>query len=229
MKVFGYIFLAQNEAYLIPAAEQQRALLEYAQSLGLTLTEVYVEKTSPLQRPFHERLEGGALMRRCDPGDMIITLKTELILGSAVDGDRLLRLLGERQIALHCVDLGANISVPERRRLMVSEGSAELVKKLLAALAICEHSGDNQAAGMAEKHRKPQGEYRGGPVPFGWEVNTEGFLVENEEQQYIIGEIETMRSERWSYRKISRRLRDEYNIRLSHEGVRKILVVNSKR
>ncbi|EKD34254.1 MAG: hypothetical protein ACD_75C02418G0003 [uncultured bacterium] len=223
MDVFGYIFLAREKAFLIPAAEQQLALQEYAQSIGLSLTGTRVERTSPLHLPFHERPEGGALLRQCGPGDTIITLKTEWILISAVAGDHLLSLLGERQVALHCVDLGANISLPEKRRLLVSVGSAELVKKLLAALSICENSRDSRMPAGVERHRKPRGEYHGGPVPFGWEVNGEGFLVENEAQQQIIGEIETMRAERWSYRKISGKLRNEFNIRLSHEGVRKIL------
>lgn len=223
MDVFGYIFLARDKENLIPAAEQQRAVQEYAQSIGLSLTETYVERTSPLQLPFHDRPEGGEVLRRCGPGDTIITMKTEWILSSAVDGDRLLALLGAKQVALHCVDLGVNISLPEKRRLLVSTGSAELVRKLLAALSVCENSRDSQTPARVERHRKPQGEYHGGPVPFGWEVNGEGFLVENEAQQHIIGEIETMRAERWSYRKISGKLRDEFNIRLSHEGVRKIL------
>ena len=223
MNVFGYIFLAREKAFLIPAAEQQLALLEYAQSIGVSLTETCVERTSPLQLPFHDRPEGGALLRRCGPGDTIITMKIEWIMSSAVAGDHHLTLLGERQVALHCVDLGVNISLPEKRRLLVSAGSAALVKKLLAALSACEKSRDSRTPAGVEHHRKPQGEYHGGPVPFGWEVNGEGFLVENEAQQQIIGEIETMRAERWSYRKISGKLRDEFNIRLSHEGVRKLL------
>ncbi|HBG20755.1 MAG TPA: hypothetical protein DDY32_16175 [Desulfobulbaceae bacterium] len=229
MHVFGYIFIAQDKDYLVPATEQERALTEYARSIGLAITEIFVEEQAPLQQPFHERPQGGALLRRCAAGDTIITMKAAWILSSAVEGERLLRLLHKDRVALHCVDLGGNISVPEKRRLIVSEGCAELVRKLLAALSVCEGSRHGQAIRMAKKHRRQQGKYLGGPVPFGWEVNEEGFLVPNESQQKIIDQIVTMRLERWSYREISGKLRDEFDIRLSHEGVRKILAGNSKR
>lgn len=229
MKVFGYIYLARDKEHLVPVEVQQAALRDYARSIGLTLGEIYVEETAPLPQPFLERPEGSTLQRRCETGDTILVMKTEWILGSAAEGERLLRLLGENHVALHCVDLGINISVPEKRRLAVSEGSAELVKKLLAALSVCENSRHGQAIRTAKKHGKEQGKYLGGPVPFGWEVNGEGVLVENEAQQHIIGEIETMRRERWSYREISAKLRDTFGIRLSHEGVRKILAGNTKK
>lgn len=229
MAVFGYIFLAEEKESLVSAEVQQQALLEYAQSLGSIFTQMYVEENSPLQRPFKERPAGEELLSRCGFNDSIITMKAEWILGSAVEGDRLLRLLTASQVALHCVDLGVNISVPEKRRLVVSEGSAELVKKLLSALSVCENSRHSESIRMVKQLSGEKRKYLGGPVPFGWEVNSEGFLVENEAQQRIIGKIAAMRTERWSYRQISGRLRDEFDIRLSHEGVRKILAGNSNR
>lgn len=229
MAVFGYIFLTEEKESLVSAEIQQQALLEYAQSLGSIFTQMYVEENSPLQQPFKERSAGAELLRRCGFGDSIITMKAEWILGSAVDGDRLLRLLAASQVALHCVDLGVNISVPEKRRLVVSEGSAELVKKLLSALSVCENSRHGESIKMAKQHSRLKRKYLGGPVPFGWAVNGEGFLVENEAQQSIIEKIAVMRTERWSYRQISGKLREEFDIRLSHESVRKIMVGNSNR
>lgn len=230
MGVFGYIFLAGDKEYLVSSAAQQKALLEYAQSIGIQISEMYFEEESPLQQPFLERPKGGALHQQCRPGDAIITMKAEWILGcSAAEAERLLQQLGIDQIALHCVDLGGNISVPEKRRLAVTEGSAQLVKKLLTALSVCENSRRGQDMKTAKSHRKQQGKYLGGPVPFGWEVNSAGFLVKNEVQQGIIAKIEAMRTERWSYREISGKLQEEFNIHLSHEGVRKILAGNTQR
>ncbi len=229
MHAFGYIFLAQDKEYFVPADEQEKAITEYAQSIGIPVTEFLVEDQSPLQQPFHERSQGEALLRKYAAGDTVVTMKAAWVLASPVEGERLLRLLHKDRVAMHCVDLGANISVPEKRRLVISEGCSDLVLKLLEALAICEGSRHGQAIRMAKKHRKQQGKYLGGPVPFGWEVNSEGFLVPNEEQQRIIDEIVTMRMERWSYREISGKLRDEFDIRLSHEGVRKILAGNTRR
>lgn len=228
MHVYGYIFLAQDKNSLVPAAEQERAMNDYARTIGLAITETFVEQQTPLQTPVPERLRGADLLRRCTPGDTIITMKAAWVLDSPAGGDALLRLLRQDRVALHCVDLGANISVPEKRRLIVSEGCADLVGKLLAALSLSESSRHGQAIKMAKKHRKQQGKYLGGPVPFGWEVDGQGVLVPNEAQQKIIDRIVMMRLERWSYREISGKLRDEFNIRLSHEGVRKIVAGRDK-
>lgn len=228
MRVFGYIFLARDKHHLVPEIGQRQALQEYGRSLGLSVEEIIVEDTAPLKKPFKDRPASGELLRRCGPGDTIFVMKAEWVLSSAGEGERLLRILRTAQIALHCIDLGGNISLPEKRRLMVSEGPAAVVEKLLAALNVSESSRHGQAIRTAKKHGKELGKYLGGPVPFGWEVNREGYLVPNEGQQRIIGSIIDMRKDRWSYREISQKLRNEYKIQLSHEGVRRIFKSDSR-
>lgn len=223
MGVLGYIFLAQDRHHLVAESVQRAALQEYGRGLDRPLEEICIEENTPLKRPFKDRSAGGKLLRSCGPGDIIIVMKAEWVLSSAGDGERLLRSLKTAQIGLHCIDLGGNISLPEKRRLMVSEGLAAVVEKLLAALTVSESNGLGQAIRTAKEHRKEVGKYLGGPVPFGWDVNLEGYLVPNEGQQQIIHAIVDMRKDLWSYREISQKLKDEYKVRLSHEGVRKII------
>jgi hypothetical protein len=227
MRVLGYIFLAQDKHHLVAESVQRAALQAYGRSLGLQLEEICIEESTPLKRPFKDRFVGGKLLRSCGPGDIIIVMKTEWVLSSAGDGEQLLRSLKAAQIALHCIDLGGNISLPEKRRLMVSEGLAAVVEKLLAALTVSESNSLGQAIRTAKERRKELGKYLGGPVPFGWDVNPERYLVPNEGQQQIIHAIVDMRNNLWSYREISQKLKDEYKIRLSHEGVRKIVKSNT--
>ena len=68
----------------------------------------------------------------------------------------------------------------------------------------------------------------GGPVPFGWQVDGE-YLVQDLKQQQIIREIIKLRSDRWSYRDIVRKLQEGHNVQLSHEGIRRILVSNAQK
>ncbi len=222
MRVFGYIFLSRDKYNLVAESQQQAALLEYGRSLDRPLEGITIEEGVALKRPFKDRPAGGKLLRGCGAGDTIVVMKAEWVLSSAGDGERLLRLLKTAQISLHCIDLGGNISFPEKRRLMVSEGPAAVVEKLLAALTASESSRHGQAIRTAKNHRKEQGKYLGGPVPFGWEVNREGYLVPNEGQQQIISSIVDMRKDRWSYREISQKLKEEHKVSLSHEGVRRI-------
>lgn len=223
MKIFGYIFLAEDKHHLVPAAEQRSALEEYGKSLGRPFAEIVIEEATPMKRPFKDRPAAGKVLKSCVSGDAILVMRTEWVISSAGEGERLLHSLAGKGVALHCMDLGGNISLPEKRRLMISEGPAAVVGKLLAALTVSETSRHGQAIRRAKKNRKEQGKYLGGPVPFGWEVSTQGRLVPYEPQQEVIRSIVDMRRNRWSYREISQKLKDEQKVRLSHEGVRRII------
>jgi putative DNA-invertase from lambdoid prophage Rac len=223
MGVYGYIFLAPEKEYTVPLAEQQNVLLKYVSSLGLRIDEFFIERESSLKRALRERKEGGRMYQNCGAGDSIFVMKVEWVLGSAGDGSKLLRVLRKNGVALYCVDLDGNISLDEKRKLMVSDGIAVLVQQLLAGLAVCETSKHGEAIRVAKRTRKKEGKYLGGPVPFGWKVNANGFLVQDKEQQKVILAIEDMRKDRWSYRDISRKLKEEFDVHISHEGVRRIL------
>lgn len=229
MSVFGYAFLSLEKEHLVTEEEQRAAINNYAQKIGSEIEQLVVETEASLKQPFKERIEGSKLLQRCLAGDSIITVKAEWILSSAGDGATLLQALRQKNIALHCIDFDQNISVDEKRKLVVSEGCAGIVLKVLSALAVCERSSHGQTIRTTKRNLKNQGKYTGGPVPFGWEVNKERVLVQNEAQQKIIQAIITMREERWSYRDISRKLKDEFDVQLSHAGVRRILDTDKKK
>ncbi len=229
MTVFGYIFLALEKEHLVAEAEQKSALDEYARSVGLAIEEMHVEEGMSLKRPFKERPEGRRLIEKCCAGDVLVILRAEWILSSAAEGVELHGMLRKNDIAVFCKDLGGNITVDEKRKLVVSEGYAGIVGKLLSALAVCENSGHGAAIRATKKHLKKEGKYIGGPVPFGWEVNDDKVLVENVAQQQVIEAISAMREDRWSYRDISRKLKNEYDVQLSHAGVRRVLEGNKKK
>ncbi len=229
MSVYGYIFLAQKRENLVTEEEQRSALHDYARTSGFDYAEILVEKDTGLSLPLKERVAGNKLVDRCLVGDRIITMKAEWILSSASAGAELLLMLRNKNIALYCMDLGQNISVDEKRRLIVSEGCAGIVQKILSALAVCESSRGGGAVSATRKSRRNQGKYLGGPVPFGWEVNDDKVLIENKAQQKVIQQIVLMREDRWSYRDISKKLKNEFDIQLSHAGVRRILESDKKK
>ena len=223
MAVYGYIFVAQERDHLVDEKEQRVMLEKYAGDNGFVLNECFTEEGASLKKPFRERKSGGRLLHQCQSGDVIFVLRGSWVLSGASDGEKLLKIMRKNSISLYCADLGTNISLKEKRRLTVYEGGAELVANLLAALAICESSKHGEAIRAAKRTRKKLGKYLGGPVPFGWRVSDEGTLVPRVEEQEIIGQILHLRNDRWSYRDISRKLLDEKGIRLSHEGVRRIV------
>jgi len=223
MAVFGYIFLAVSKEHQISLGDQQRMLGQFAASLGLNVDEVVVEESTSMKKPPGDRPAASKLLSLLQPGDTVIVLKSEWLLASAKEGARLLRGLKKRAISLFCADLKENISMPTERKLVVSEGSAELIQTLLDALAICEESSHGDAIKATKRKRKRQGKYLGGPVPFGWQVNDSGDFEQKNEEQQIIEEINSLRADRWSYRDISAKLQQNRGIHLSHEGIRRIL------
>ena len=228
MAVFGYIFLAREKEQLMPEGVQESGLLEYAQSAGLTVDKFITEENVALRSSFQQRREGGGLFRAVQSGDTVIVMRAEWILGSVRDASSLLSVWKKNGVSLFCVNLETNITLAEKRKLLIYEGGSGLVQKLLAALLLCEGSEHDDTIKATEhiketeQIQKREGKYRGGPVPFGWEVNKKCFLVQNPEQQRIIRAIITMREDHWSYRDISEKLKEDFNLQLSHERIRRI-------
>jgi putative DNA-invertase from lambdoid prophage Rac len=228
MKAFGYIFLTMDRTNQVAVAEQQRAIQAYGKSRGLAVDDFFVEQGYSMKSAFRERKEGGRLLAGLKTGDAVIVMKAEWVLGSAKEAIRLLQALNEMSVPFYCVDLNENISTAAERKLAVSEGGASLVMAVLTSLAACEESRQGETIKSAKRHQKKEGKYMGGPVPFGWQVERE-YLVQNPKEQEIIQEILQLRLDRWSYRDIAGKLQEGHGIRLSHEGVRRILASNSKK
>jgi len=222
MQVFGYIFLAREKNLWQAEAEQVAAIGAYLQAQGLPPPQLVVEENGAVRRPFRSRPTASQLLAKLAKGDLLVVAKAAWLLSSASEGERLLDHFRANGIAVHCIDIGGNISQAEKRRLQVFEGPAGIVAKVLAALTSCEQGGHGRAIRIAKRHGKEQGKYLGGPVPFGGEVDAQGFLSPHEGQQRVIEAMIGLRRDRWSYREISRKLQQEYGVRLSHEGVRRM-------
>ena len=225
MTVIGYVFLGEVDAGGIEVERQSNSLVQYVATQGMRLDHIFVEEGFSLKRSFAERKQGSEILRHLLPGDAIITENAQNVFGSAREGLRLVTTLQNKGVSLYCVDLNENISLPKERKLVVSEGNAALIKKVLIALAECESCRHGESIKAAKRKMKKEGRYLGGPVPFGWKVK-EGYLVRDSEQQKILREIQKMRADRWSYRDIALQLKDRFDLKLSHEGVRKIVINN---
>lgn len=228
MTVFAYLFLAPSRDHRVSLAEQQEGINAFAHERGLQVDDVLVEEHQSLKTPLVDRPQGQALLALLQPQDTVLVLKTEWVLGSARAGGKLLDELRKRKVRLYGVDLGENISLPEPRRLAVTEGNAALIRRLLHCLSSCESTRHGEVIKAGKRMRRQQGRFTGGPVPFGWQVDAAGFLRPHPGQQEVIGEIRRMRAAGQSLRGIAEKLR-ERGIALSHEGVRRILANDRQR
>ena len=228
MSAVGYVFQLATDPDIPAEDVQQTALAKYAGQLGTEIHYYCYERGISLRKPFRERAAGAELLNNLQAGDLVLTGKAEWVLSSAKEGGKLLGHLEKMGVALYCLDLDANISLPQKRKLMVSDGQAGFTRKLLKSLAACESSKHGEAIRAAKQEMLKEGKYVGGPIPFGWQVKN-GYLVKDKEQQRIIRQIRKWRLDRWSYRDIAAKLYDDFGLKFSHEGVRKVLIGNEAR
>lgn len=226
----GYVFLDANRDKLIPLAAQQQALEEYAGELGVRLDELLVEQSYSQETPFVERTEGRRLLEHVQEGDTVFTANASWVLGTAREALRLLKTLKEKRVSFHCVDLGGDIALKAERKLVVSQGIADFVYTMCEALSVKMENGNHAAAIRAGKARqKKAGKYLGGPIPFGFVVDENGYLQRNSEQQVLIDTMVKMKENRWSYRDIAKKMQQSHGVNFSHEGIRRIVLKTQKK
>lgn len=229
MACIGYLYLALEKKLRVPLAEQQQAISAYSSSLGKMVEEYFVEQGVSLKQALIHRQEGKKIIDGLQAGDALFVAQAAFVLGSSREASGLLQMLRNKGVSLFCIDLNEDIALDRERKLVVSQGGAMLVQKVLASLSLCDGSRHGEAIRATKMTQKKEGKYLGGPVPYGWQIGAGGFLVQHLEQQRVIREMLKFREDRWSYRDIAKKLLEKYNLELSHEGIRRILEVNYRK
>ncbi len=229
MLVVGYLFLPDSGDAHCSIAEQQRLISQYGREMSYRVRDFFIEEQGSFQKFFLDRIEGQKVISLLQSGDMILVAKAAFVLGSARQGLHLIHEMKKHQIGLHCIDLGGDIIFESERKLVVSKGVAPLIEQLFSALVRCESERHGESIRQTKKQQKKEGKYLGGPVPFGWQVGSDGLFKQHVKQQKIIAKMKQLRKDRWSYRDISKKLWQEHQVKLSHEGVRKTLAANDKK
>lgn len=228
MTTIGYIFLDENRDALIPLEQQRQVLEEYAKGLNVSCNELLVEQSYSPVVPLAERDEGARMLEYVQQDDIILVMQSKWVFANPKAALSLLETLKKKEVSLFCVDLEGNVSMPTQRKLISSQGISSLVYKLCEALSLGESGGGSHGAAIraGKARQKKEGKYLGGPVPFGWLVGEDGRLQQDPKQQELIAEMIRLKADRWSYRDIAIKMQEEQNLKLSHEGIRRILLKN---
>jgi hypothetical protein len=136
MAIKAYIFLALNKEAHVPFPDQKSKIEAFAAEIGLRVDEIFIENRNPLSLPFVKRQEGAKIMASLQPGDTIICLQAEWILATLWAASELLEALRKNGVSLYCVDFKENLSLDSKRKLVVSNGPANLIKQILQALIL---------------------------------------------------------------------------------------------
>jgi putative DNA-invertase from lambdoid prophage Rac len=192
---------------------QQRTIAGYGLMHGMTIDRVFIERGVSGSKRLTDRPEGAALLAAIKPGDVLITPKLDRMFRSALDALDVLADLKKRNIALHMVDLGGDVS---------TNGVSKLVFTILSAVAEAERDRTRERVAEVKRDQRMRGRYLGGKPPFGWRAGDAGELIAVPEQQKAIEAMRAMRAKGTPLRAIADKITGD-GVRISFAGVKKVL------
>jgi putative DNA-invertase from lambdoid prophage Rac len=181
--------------------------------IGLTLDSIFVERGVSGSKPLGERPKGSRLLSELKASDVMITPKLDRKFRSALNALDVLGQLKKRDVALHIIDLGGDVT---------GNGISKLVFTILSAVAEAKRDRIRERIRDVKTDQRKRQRYLGGIVPFGWRIGEHGTLVEVPEQQSAIRRIIELRRNGLSLRAISASIAAD-GVKLSHEGVKNVL------
>ncbi|SDF29460.1 recombinase family protein [Bosea robiniae] len=215
MAVFGYLRVSTerqaSEGESLPT--QRRSIEGYAMMNGYAVDRFFEEKGVSGSKPIAERQMGAALLSSLSAGDVIITSKLDRMFRSALDALDVLKQLKARDVSLHMIDLGGDVT---------SNGISKLVFTILSAVAEAERDRIRERIADVKRDQRRRGRYLGGAVPFGYLRDAAGQLVPEMDQQRAIDEARRLKASGQSLRSIADALSRQGH-QLSHVSVARIL------
>jgi putative DNA-invertase from lambdoid prophage Rac len=211
MAVYGYVRVSADRQAEDGESlgAQERTIVGYAIMHGLYVDRVLVERAVSGSRPIAERPEGAKLLATLQPGDTVITAKLDRMFRSALDALDILAKLKYRDVSLHMIDLGGDVT---------SNGISKLVFTILSAVAEAERDRIRERIADVKRDQRTRGRFLGGTVPFGYRLGQDGELMEHQEEQAAIREARAMKEGGASLRAIASALQAKGH-RISHVAV----------
>jgi len=221
MAVYGYVRVSTDrQADDGESLGTQKRIIEgYAMMNGLALDSIFVERGVSGSKPLGERPDGARLLAVLNARDAVITAKLDRMFRSALNALDVLGRLKERDVALHIIDLGGDVT---------GNGISKLVFTILSAVAEAERDRIRERIRDVKADQRKRQRYLGGIVPFGWQIGEDGALIELPERQRAIQRIVELRRKGLSLRAISASIVAE-GVQLSHEGVKNVLAAAGDR
>jgi DNA invertase Pin-like site-specific DNA recombinase len=175
---YGYIRVStegQADSGLSLDAQRQ-AIERYASSRGLTCTVLFCDAAESAGTPLEDRPSGAELLERLVPGDHVIVTRLDRAWRNAADCLQITNRWKNRNITLHVIDLGLDISTPIGRFfLTIAAAFAEMEREI---------GRERTVAALAEKKR--QGFALGNNAPFGQRYSPTRRLEHDPREQAIL-------------------------------------------
>ena len=214
MKIIGYCWASEQAENDDPPepGEGVRLIWQYLKRRRWN-GPVHLESPDEAFVEFHLRTAGKDVLTLLRPSDVLVVPDQSYLFGSASQGLAFLKMMHNRQVAVHCVDRGANISQGKLFETFVS---------ILAPLAQAEPRLLRERIRLRKRQGKVMGRYLGGNVPIGFSVTADGHLETNGNREAILKQVLELKMKGLSLRAIASKLQDR-GYRISHTGVDRML------
>jgi putative DNA-invertase from lambdoid prophage Rac len=214
-RVFGYCRVSTTrQAEEGESLDVQRRQIEgYVQMKGLPPAEILVEEGVSGSIPVQDRPVGGALLKRLQAGDVLISPKLDRLFRSALDSLQCVEDLRQRKVQLHLLDLGGDIS---------GNGLAKVFLTIASAFAEAERDRIRERVQAAKDYGRARGMHLGGSRQFGFDIAEGGQLVPNAAEQRAIKKMRRLRKQGHSLRDIADTLNAD-GFQISHAGVNRVI------
>ena len=193
---------------------QQRTVAGYALMHGLTVDRMFVERGVSGSTPLADRPQGAALLAALKSADVLITPKLDRMFRSALDALEVLAKLKDRNVCLHMIDLGGDVT---------GNGISKLVFTILSAVAEAERDRIRERVAQVKQDQKDRGRYLGGKVPFGFRVGGDGGLEPDATEQALIAHARALRADGATLRAIQAALETQHGSKLSLDALHRVL------
>lgn len=200
MTIYSYCRTSELEATM--DSEALEAILEpemlavqtYCLEKHWYMTESVRDSDCNWTQEFHKRPNGKRLLSMVRTGDAVLVSKLERIVSSSQEAVKLIGKFRERQVGLHVVELGGDITSS------AFNVPFEKVTRLFSSLE--KRKSAERIKGVKQRQRK-QGRYLGGSRPFGYMIHENGRLIENPMEQRVLRRIMDLKKQGKSLRAIS--------------------------
>ena len=193
---------------------QQRTIAGYTLMLGLTVDRMFIERGVSGSVPLSDRPEGASLLAILKPGDVVITPKLDRMFRSALEALGVLAKLKARNVILHMIDLGGDVT---------GNGISKLVFTILSAVAEAERERIREQVTQVKQDQRQRNRYLGGIVPFGFRIGEDGSLVPEDAEQAVIAQARALRAGGATLRAIQTALEAQLGRKLSLDALQRVL------